>query len=255
MERFLFKIIQTVGIVLLCAAVLIGVFLLAQLRSRYTKEVAVPETDTVIEVCEKTDLRLYLNFHYHMRCLGFALENAAGGQVQAAFVGDSITELAQLGELYPQLRTVNRGIAGDTTRGILCRMQESVFDVDASVFVLLAGINDLMNEKRPPQAVAQSYREIVQGIRSARPKAQIVCQSVYPTSDAACNARVRALNAAIQDIAAQFGCVYVDVDSRLADERGVLFENCSEDGVHPNARGYAIIAAALCPVLETLVGI
>ena len=159
-----------------------GIFLLAQMRTRYTGEVAVAAEDTAIDISADTGLRLQLNMRYHLRCMLFKAENAFGSPPQVVFVGDSITELADLEQMYPAFTSANRGIAGDTTRGILCRMEESVYGVGAQVVVLLAGINDLDGERRTPANTAESYGRIVREIRAHCPQARLVLQSVYPTA-------------------------------------------------------------------------
>ncbi len=227
-----------------------GIFLLAQMRTRYTGEVAVAAEDTAIDISADTGLRLQLNMRYHLRCMLFKAENAFGSPPQVVFVGDSITELADLEQMYPAFTSANRGIAGDTTRGILCRMEESVYGVGAQVVVLLAGINDLDGERRTPANTAESYGRIVREIRAHCPQARLVLQSVYPTADPAMTARVRELNGYIRSIAAEYGCTYIDVFSSLAAEGGLLPAAWSEDGLHPNGTGYAVVSKAVAPVIE-----
>lgn len=50
------------------------------------------------------------------------------------------------------------------------------------------------------------------------------------------------LNKRIREYARKHGVVYCDYFSAMADERGGLPKNLSEDGVHPNKEGYAIMA-------------
>jgi lysophospholipase L1-like esterase len=53
---------------------------------------------------------------------------------------------------------------------------------------------------------------------------------------------VLALNRWLQDYCAKNGCVYLDYFSALTDQKGLLKKELAEDGLHPNAAGYKIMA-------------
>jgi lysophospholipase L1-like esterase len=57
------------------------------------------------------------------------------------------------------------------------------------------------------------------------------------------------LNAWLRDYAARTGAIYADYFTPLADEKGFLRQGLSEDGLHPNAKGYELMA----PVAETAI--
>src|SRR5690242_5513801 len=60
------------------------------------------------------------------------------------FLGDSITQgWGDVGSSFPGIKTANRGISGDTTRGVLIRLQEDVIALNPRGVVLLIGTNDL----------------------------------------------------------------------------------------------------------------
>src|SRR5580692_10160720 len=47
------------------------------------------------------------------------------------FLGDSITQgWGDVGSSFPGIKTANRGISGDTTRGVLIRLEEDVLDLN-----------------------------------------------------------------------------------------------------------------------------
>ena len=70
-------------------------------------------------------------------------------QVQAdqdalVFYGDSITQgWGDIGKAFPGIKCANRGISGDTTRGLLVRLQGDVLSLNPKGVVLLIGTNDL----------------------------------------------------------------------------------------------------------------
>jgi lysophospholipase L1-like esterase len=54
-------------------------------------------------------------------------------------------------------------------------------------------------------------------------------------------ARIAALNAWMKAYAAANGHVYLDYFSAMIDAKGLLRAELSEDDLHPNAAGYAIM--------------
>ncbi len=77
---------------------------------------------------------------------------AAADQGAVVFFGDSITRKWSLPEAFPGLHVSNRGIAGDTTRNMLCRLQDTVLNLHPKAIVFMGGINDLTQSPRgtPP---------------------------------------------------------------------------------------------------------
>ena len=75
-----------------------------------------------------------------------ASDDPKGGVV---FFGDSLTEFCDLDKFYPDLNAINRGIAGDTTSGMLERVRSNVVKLDPSVVVFLGGANDLHHDATP----------------------------------------------------------------------------------------------------------
>jgi lysophospholipase L1-like esterase len=54
--------------------------------------------------------------------------------------------------------------------------------------------------------------------------------------------KILELNAWIKKYAAEQGHVYLDYFSAMVDEQGLLKKELSEDGLHPNTAGYAVMA-------------
>jgi lysophospholipase L1-like esterase len=165
------------------------------------------------------------------------------------FLGDSQMAQAEwheaLGDLPPVL---NRGIAGDHVAGVLARLPEVLRHRPAKIF-LLVGINDLMFGK-PMADIEADYRAIVQKIRSESPNSALFLLSVLPLNDEVrawptSNAQVAELNGRIQGIARAFALPYLDVGTPLTDADGRLSAKCTQDGLHLNGLGYAVLAKQL----------
>ena len=91
-------------------------------------------------------------------------------QHAVVFLGDSITQGwgGGLGAAFPGVKVANRGISGDTTRGVLVRLQEDVIALNPSAVVILIGTNDL-EEGATPEVIASNLKLLVAGLESPRP--------------------------------------------------------------------------------------
>lgn len=168
----------------------------------------------------------------------------AAGQV--VFLGDSITEYCDLAAYYPGLNAVNQGVAGDTTGGMLERL-EQVYAVGPRTVVIQGGVNDLLSGYEVEQVV-ENLRAIVQSVHERLPGARVVVQSVYPVGEGEglyFTRRIQDVNARLAAMAEELDYRYADVYAALQTEDGRLDGRCSDDGLHPNDAGYQ----AACPVV------
>ncbi len=68
---------------------------------------------------------------------------------RVVFFGDSITDIWQLDQYFPDKPYVNRGIGGQTTPQMLVRFRQDVIDLHPKVVVILAGTNDIAGNTGP----------------------------------------------------------------------------------------------------------
>lgn len=191
----------------------------------------------------------------------------ANGERRVVLLGDSITDGWDLGAAFPGKPYINRGISGQTTPQMLIRFRPDVIDLQPFAVVILAGTNDIAGNTGPVrlediQANLASMCELagVHGIH-------VVLSSVLPIHDYARDTegyaliasqwrppeKIRALNEWLKTYAAQHGQVYLDYFSAMADEQGWLRADLADDGLHPNARGYAVMAPLVEKALAALV--
>ncbi len=177
-------------------------------------------------------------------------------QGSVVFLGDSITQGwgDDFGGAFGDLRVANRGISGDTTRGMLIRLAEDVIALEPQCVVILAGTNDL-EFGAPPEAIAGNMRLIVADLIQHDEDLPIVLSLVMPSS--AENDRpveaIRELNELYAQIAEDHRHVtLVDTWRVFADESGDAKPDEFPDLLHPNEIGYAKWAQTLQPVLERL---
>jgi lysophospholipase L1-like esterase len=162
-------------------------------------------------------------------------------------LGDSITEGFNVKKYFPDRHVLNRGIGADIIgnklpesdkRGILRRMDESIFDCNPSDVFLLIGINDLsMGHK--PDVIEAGDREILEQIKKKAPNVHVYIQSLLPTRGnyAKHNANVNDVNKRLQKLAKEFGYDYIDLHSKMTDDKGELKKEFTADGLHLKSPG------------------
>jgi lysophospholipase L1-like esterase len=188
-----------------------------------------------------------------------ALAALAKDDSRVVFMGDSITDIwaqPQLGIFFPAKAYVGRGIGGQTTPQMLIRFRPDVIALKPRIVVILAGTNDIAGNTGPMslediEANLASMSELARanGIR-------VVLASVLPVYDGGHGQdgrpllmtdrrppeKILALNVWIKGYSAQHGDTYLDYFSAMVDDRGFLKKELSDDGLHPNRAGYAVMA-------------
>jgi lysophospholipase L1-like esterase len=150
---------------------------------------------------------------------------------------------------------VNRGISGQTTPQMLIRFRPDVIALKPKVVVILAGTNDLAGNTGPMtvESIEDNLKSMAElamanGIR-------VVFASVLPindyskTKDGAPVVRstgrppdkIIALNQWLKKYADDNKQGYLDYFSAVIDDKGFLKADLSDDGLHPNARGYEVM--------------
>jgi lysophospholipase L1-like esterase len=172
------------------------------------------------------------------------------------FLGDSITQGwgGGLGAAFPGVKVANRGINGDTTRGVLLRLREDVLALDPTAVVLLIGTNDL-EEGAAPEVIAGNLKLILAAIEEHDPRPPILLCQLLPSSPTQKRApeQVKAVNALYRAAVKNDARVtYVETWPLFADASGNAIADEFPDLLHPNEAGYAKWAAALRPLFDTL---
>ena len=151
---------------------------------------------------------------------------------EIVFLGDSITNYVDFHKYLPSYRIINMGIAGDTTSGVLRRLNE-VIAFEPSKLFLMIGINDICDgiETAP---IVRSIRKILERVQARSPKTKIYLQSVFPVrlTDPRINPEVRALNTSLKSLSEAMDWTFVDLYPLLLADDGELAEEYTVDGLH-----------------------
>jgi len=171
------------------------------------------------------------------------------------FFGDSITQgWETLPMDFPNLKTANRGISGDTTRGLLTRVQGDVLDLKPRAVSLLIGTNDL-DQGGDPLVIVANVKALIGLLHQADPKLPIIFNKVMPRALAPGRYpdKIQKLNALYEEA---FGndprIVFCDTFQLFDNGQGSVNKEVFPDLVHPNTLGYAQWKAALEPIFEKL---
>jgi len=189
------------------------------------------------------------------------LQKQAEDPSRVVFLGDSITDGWKLAQYFPGKPYVNRGISGQTTAQMLVRMYSDVVNLHPSAVVILAGTNDIARNTGPQTAemVQDNFRAIMD--LSQRHSIAVVVCSLTPISDYSVRkqspqrppADILLMNDWLKKFAEQNHAVYVDYYGALVDANGFLKEAYSMDGLHPNEKGYAVMAPLVQAAIEKAV--
>ena len=188
-----------------------------------------------------------------------SIQPPAKTEKRVVFMGDSITDgwqQPQYGGFFPGKPYIDRGISGQTTPQMLIRFRPDVIALQPKVVVILAGTNDLAGNTGPMtldqiEGNLQSMDELAHAN-----KIRVVLASVLPVSNYGQDRdgnpidmrikrppeKIIELNNWIKQYAAAHGDIYLDYFSSMVDEHGLLKADISHDGLHPNAKGYAIMS-------------
>jgi lysophospholipase L1-like esterase len=182
-------------------------------------------------------------------------KSATADQGAVVFLGDSITQgWSDLAAQFPKYHCANRGISGDTTRGVLFRLQGDVLGLKPAAVVLLIGTNDI-GIGATPEEVAENVRAILAALKAANPKMLVIVCKVMPSSASKQRPadKIQKLNALVDEVVkADVQFARCDTYSIFADQDGDAKKEEFPDLLHPNAAGYAKWAAAVKPVLKIL---
>jgi lysophospholipase L1-like esterase len=193
-----------------------------------------------------------------------ALKPPAPGENRVIFFGDSITDLWKLADSFPGKPYINRGIGGQTTPQMLVRFRQDVIDLHPQAVVILAGTNDIAGNTGPMRLedIEENYASLAELARDH--DVRVIYSSVLPVHNYTEKAKdffaqrstekILELNRWLKNYCESNHLVYLDYFSAMVDEKGLLKKDLSDDGLHPNAAGYKLMAPMAEGAIERAVG-
>lgn len=183
-------------------------------------------------------------------------QSVGADQGAVVFLGDSITQGwgEQMSGAFGELKVANRGISGDTTRGMLIRLEQDVLSLNPQGVVMLMGTNDLEEGDAPP-SIASNVELILDRLLASDEDLSIVLCRVFPSSDEKKRPadQIKAINKLYASLVRSRPRVtLVDTWTLFANDSGDAKAAEFPDLLHPNKQGYEMWASALKPVFATL---
>ncbi len=200
------------------------------------------------------------------------LEKAKKGGIDIYFEGDSITRrwgatdypdlLANWKQNFFGWNAADFGWGADTIQNILWRLANGELDdVNPKIIVLLAGTNNV-GLTVPPEgdhskvaSITKGIEAIVRLMREKAPAATIILMGIFPRNDGlAVIPTINKINDKLSKLADGKSIRYLNINDKLADSEGRLFEGMAKDKLHPTVKGYQVWADALKPIFYELLG-
>ncbi len=174
-------------------------------------------------------------------------KNAEDSTDEIVFLGDSLIDINDWENDFPDKNIVNQGINGDTTYGVLNRVDNLVRLKPEKVFIMI-GINDIA-KGLDTEKLLENYKDILSEIKSGSPDTEIYVQSIlpinqkiaeqyYPLKDG--NKIISNINDKIKKIAADQNVIYLDLYPNFLNSDGDLDSSFTLDGLHLNEKGYQL---------------
>jgi lysophospholipase L1-like esterase len=193
-------------------------------------------------------------------------EIAAKGDIDVLFMGDSITDFWRnesgpfagkpvFDKYYGQWKVANFGIAGDTTQGVLYRLQNGEGQgFKPKAVMLMIGTNNTGRNSAPE--IVEGIGAVVLELRKDFPDAKILLLGVFPRAGADNPVRgtIAEINKSISKLDDGKNVFYLDIGKKFLDEQGNIPRDIMSDGLHPSAKGYEIWGEAVKEPLAKLVG-
>ena len=185
------------------------------------------------------------------------LEVAKKGDIDLLFMGDSITDFwrgsnppydgkAVFDKYFGNLKVANFGIAGDTTQGVLFRLQNGEgMGFSPRAIMLMIGTNNTMQNTAPE--IAEGIGAVVLELQKDFPEAKILLLAVFPRNKPGDPVRktIDEINNKILKLDDGKKIFYLDIGSVFLNEKGEIPPDVMSDSLHPTAKGYELWAEAV----------
>jgi lysophospholipase L1-like esterase len=194
------------------------------------------------------------------------LEVAQQGDANVLFMGDSITDFWRnpegnfagkpvLDKYFSQWKVANFGIAGDTTQGVLYRLQNGEGKgFKPRAVMLMIGTNN--TGRNTAAEIAEGIGAVVLQLQRDFPETKILLLGVFPRARAGDPVRttIADINRTIAKLHDGTRVHYLDIGAGFLGPDGNIPADVMSDALHPSAKGYEIWAKAVIEPLSALMG-
>lgn len=154
------------------------------------------------------------------------------------FFGDSITRSVDFQSYFPDYKIVNLGVSGDNLTQ-MNRRTSTIAYLSPEMIFIMGGVNSL--DDLSVNNATSKYRSLIGSVLSSNPSAKVFIQSILPISVSAhsrrlTNKSIIEMNTSLQNVAEEYGAVYIDVHSAFI-ANGSMNPLYTVDGVHLSNEG------------------
>ncbi len=186
----------------------------------------------------------FLSSYYRHKVSQFRLLPNTENEI--IFLGDSITDIAEWGELFGNKLIRNRGISTDNTFGVIARLDEVVESQPNKIFLMI-GINDIA-KKIPDSIIVKNIQRMVMIVRQKSPKTKIIIQSILPTNNEFIefsgyqnkDSHIQYVNEQLNEFCKKEHLSFVNLYPIFLNENNKLSNQFTSDGLHLNGAGYML---------------
>jgi len=193
------------------------------------------------------------------------IQSPAPGEERVVFMGDSITDGwgrgAQPAPFFPGKPYINRGISGQTTAQMLLRFYPDVIALQPKAVLILAGTNDIGGNLGPVTLESIEQNLMAMADMASANHIKVILASLTPVCDyhrpqtmTRPPEKINALNRWIKDYTARKHFTYLDYFNSTVDDKGFFKTEITDDGLHPNAKGYEIMAPLAQQAIDQALG-
>jgi len=184
-------------------------------------------------------------------------ENKTALKGQTVFTGSSLMEMFPINKLLKEhgddTVIYNRGVGGFLSDELLAVIDVCAVDLMPSKVFINIGTNDLSWSSIPISSLMENYDRIISIIEESVPGVRIYLMSYYPVNYEAAspemkdclkirtNEKIITANKEVKKLAEKHGQRYIDINSRLKDEKGRLKAEYTIEGMHINEDGYRAV--------------
>lgn len=168
------------------------------------------------------------------------LEDTEG---EIIFLGDSLIDICEWNELFNNNLIKNRGISGDTTYGVLNRL-EQITEIKPSKIFIMLGINDI-GKCRSTEDIIEDYKKILNKVNKDCPKTEIYVHSVLPINKDLFITHTKVeeilnFNRELNKLCNNIKVQYINLYPLFVMEDNKLNSQYTTAGIHLNGSGYLL---------------
>ncbi len=192
--------------------------------------------------------------------------NAYVDKGKILFTGSSLAEQFPINELMPHQSIYNRGVGGFVIDEFLENIDTLIFDLKPSKIFINIGSNDIGLPTYDQNILMTKYQKILDLVSERLSKCQVYILSYYPVNSnkksfipeeekafifaSRTNATINKANKALSLLASKNNAQYIDVNTCLLNDDGVLREDYTVEGIHLWPKAYARVLEVLIPYLN-----